>query len=170
MSYAAEDEMAAEDEEDMAAEDEDEMESEAAAGGKKGFRSHYSKGSKMNKELFARVRELEAQNARYERQLRLERFAREVDGMIREGYRCGKFRNSMVEELADASNPANKIAFWKATMSRDPIGVPSFAQYTVTDDGTGMSDREAYQRAMAEAKGDADKYRQLFSKYSGKKA
>jgi len=165
MSYFSdnEDEMSAD-------EDEDEMDAEAAAGGKRGFRSMNSKGSKMTKQLFARVRELEDQNARYERQLRLERFAREVDAMVREGYRCGKFRNSMVEELADSRNPAAKIAFWKATMSRDPIGLPSFAQFTVTDDEGGLTDREAYQRAMAEANGDANKYRQLFAKYSGQKA
>lgn len=160
----------AEDEDEMEADDEDEMEAELAAGSKSGFRSHYSKGSKMNKQLFARVRELEEQNKRYEHQLRLERFAREVDGMVREGYRCGKFRNSMVEELADCANPSAKIAFWKATMSRDPIGVPTFAQFTVSDNEGGLTDREAYQRAMAEAGGDSTKYRQLFAKYSGQKA
>jgi len=165
-----EDEMSSDDDEMFEEEDEDEMDAEAAAGGKMPFKSAYSKGSKMNKELFARVRELEAQNARYERQLRLERFAREVDGMIREGYRCGKFRNSMVEELADAKNPVAKMSFWKATMSRDPIGVPTIAQFTMTDDGDGMSEREAYERAMREAGNDSGKYRQLFAKYTGKKA
>jgi len=169
-SHQGEEEMAADDDEMFEEEDEDEMEAEAAAGGKKPFKSAYSKGSKMNKELFARVRELEAQNARYERQLRLERFAREVDGMIREGYRCGKFRNSMVEELADAKNPVAKMSFWKATMSRDPIGVPTIAQFTMTDDGDGMSEREAYERAMREAGNDSGKYRQLFAKYTGQKA
>lgn len=141
-------------------EDEDEMEAEAAYGGK----HKMSKGRTSEKALFARVQELE-------RQLRLERFGREVDSMIRDGYRCSKFRNSMVEELADAANPSAKISFWKATMAKSPINVPTVAQHTVTDEGSvSMDVKAATARAVHEAAGDLTKFKSLFAKYSGQKA
>jgi hypothetical protein len=95
-------------------EEEDEEEMEAAYGGK----AKMSKTVKAEKALFARVQAVRAANKTLERQLRLERFGREVDSMLSGGYRCGKFRNQMVEELADSSRPEAKIAFWKATMAR----------------------------------------------------
>ncbi len=141
-------------------EEEEEEEMEAAYGGK----AKMSKSKTSEKALFARVQELE-------RQLRLERFGKEVDGMIRDGYRCGKFRNSMVEELADSGNPAAKIAFWKATMARNPINVPTVAQHTVTDEGQPSMDiKAATARAVHEAAGDLTKFKSLFAKYSGQKA
>jgi hypothetical protein len=131
----------------------------AAYGGK----AKMSKSKTSEKALFARVQELE-------RQLRLERFGKEVDGMIRDGYRCGKFRNSMVEELADSGNPSAKIAFWKATMARNPINVPTVAQHTVTDEGQPSMDiKAATARAVHEAAGDLAKFKSLFAKYSGQK-
>jgi len=106
-----------------------------------------------------------------ERQLRLERFGREVDSMIRDGYRCGKFRNSMVEELADTANPTAKMAFWKATMAKNPINVPTVAQHTVTDEAhESMDIKAATARAVHEAAGDLTKFKSLFAKYSGQKA
>lgn len=141
-------------------EEEEEEEMEAAYGGK----AKMSKSKTSEKALFARVQELE-------RQLRLERFGKEVDGMIRDGYRCGKFRNSMVEELADSGNPSAKIAFWKATMARNPINVPTVAQHTVTDEGQPSMDiKAATARAVHEAAGDLTKFKSLFAKYSGQKA
>lgn len=141
-------------------EEEEEEEMEAAYGGK----AKMSKSKTSEKALFARVQELE-------RQLRLERFGKEVDGMIRDGYRCGKFRNSMVEELADSGNPSAKIAFWKATMARNPINVPTVAQHTVTDEAhESMDVKAATARAVHEAAGDLTKFKSLFAKYSGQKA
>lgn len=141
-------------------EEEDEEEMEAAYGGK----AKMSKTKTSEKALFARVQELE-------RQLKLERFGREVDAMLAGGYRCGKFRNRMVEELADASNPTDKIAFWKATMARDPINVPPVAAHAVTDEsGTEMDVKSATARAVREAAGDLAKFKSLFAKYSGQKA
>lgn len=141
-------------------EEEEEEEMEAAYGGK----AKMSKGDKSTKALFARVQELE-------RQLRLERFGKEVDAMIRDGYRCGKFRNSMVEELSDAANPSAKIAFWKATMARLPLNVPTVAQHTVTDEAhESMDIKAATARAVHEAAGDLNKFKSLFAKYSGNKA
>jgi hypothetical protein len=141
-------------------EEKDEEEMEAAYGGK----SKMSKGDKSTKALFARVQELE-------KQLKLERFGKEVDSMIRDGYRCGKFRNSMVEELSDAANPGAKIAFWKATMARLPLNVPTVAQHTVTDEGGETLDpKVATARAVHEAAGDLAKFKQLFAKYTGQKA
>ena len=141
-------------------EEEEDEEMEAAYGGK----AKMSKGKTSEKALFARVQELE-------RQLRLERFGREVDSMIRDGYRCGKFRNSMVEELADAGNPSAKIAFWKATMAKNPINVPTVAQHTVTDEAhEGMDIKAATARAVHEAAGDLTEFKSLFAKYSGQKA
>jgi len=155
-----EEEMAYGVEDEKMGEDEDEEEMEAAYGGK----AKMSKNRTSEKALFARVQELE-------RQLKLERFGREVDAMISAGYRCGKFRNSMVEELADSGNPAAKVGFWKATMARDPIGVPPIAAHAVTDEGTvGMDVKAATARAVAEAAGDLAKFKQLFAKYSGQKA
>ena len=141
-------------------EEKDEEEMEAAYGGK----AKMSKGDKSTKALFARVQELE-------KQLKLERFGKEVDAMIRDGYRCGKFRNSMVEELSDAANPGAKIAFWKATMARLPLNVPTVAQHTVTDEGGETLDpKVATARAVHEAAGDLAKFKQLFAKYTGQKA
>lgn len=141
-------------------EEEEEEEMEAAYGGK----AKMSKGDKSTKALFARVQELE-------KQLKLERFGKEVDAMIRDGYRCSKFRNSMVEELSDAANPGAKIAFWKATMARLPLNVPTVAQHTVTDEGGETLDpKVATARAVHEAAGDLAKFKQLFAKYTGQKA
>lgn len=140
-------------------EEEEEEEMEAAYGGK----AKMSKGKTSEKALFARVQELE-------RQLKLERFGKEVDGMIRDGYRCSKFRNSMVEELADCGSPAAKIAFWKATMAKNPINVPTVAQHTVTDEAhESMDVKAATARAVHEAAGDLAKFKSLFAKYSGQK-
>ena len=149
-------------------EEEEEEEMEAAYGGK----TKMSKsGSKAEKALFARVQALEESNKTLERQLRLERFGREVDGMISSGYRCGKFRNAMVEELADTARPEAKMAFWKATMARDPIGVAPIAAHAVTDEGGPALDvKAATARAVAEAAGDLAKFKTLFAKYSGQKA
>lgn len=148
-------------------EEEDEEEMEAAYGGKEKM----SKTNKAEKALFARVQALEEANKTLERQLRLERFGREVDGMISSGYRCGKFRNAMVEELADASRPEAKMAFWKATMAKDPIGLPPIAQHTVAgDEQHGMDVKAATARAVAEAAGDLAKFKSLFAKYAGQKA
>jgi hypothetical protein len=141
-------------------EEEEDEEMEAAYGGK----AKMSKGDKSTKALFARVQELE-------KQLKLERFGKEVDSMIRDGYRCGKFRNSMVEELSDAANPGAKIAFWKATMARLPLNVPTVAQHTVTDEGgENLDPKVATARAVHEAAGDLAKFKQLFAKYTGQKA
>ena len=148
-------------------EEEEEEEMEAAYGGKEKM----SKTNKAEKALFARVQALEEANKTLERQLRLERFGREVDGMISSGYRCGKFRNAMVEELADASRPEAKMAFWKATMAKDPIGLPPIAQHTVAgDEQHGMDVKAATARAVAEAAGDLAKFKSLFAKYAGQKA
>lgn len=145
----------------------EEEEMEAAYGGKEKM----SKTNKAEKALFARVQALEEANKTLERQLRLERFGREVDGMISSGYRCGKFRNAMVEELADASRPEAKMAFWKATMAKDPIGLPPIAQHTVAgDEQHGMDVKAATARAVAEAAGDLAKFKSLFAKYAGQKA
>jgi len=168
MAYAAEDEDKFEDgvhvdigsHQGEAEEEDEEEEMEAAYGGK----AKMSKGDKSTKALFARVQELE-------RQLRLERFGKEVDAMIRDGYRCGKFRNSMVEELSDATNPGAKIAFWKATMARLPLNVPTVAQHTVTDEAhESMDVKAATARAVHEAAGDLTKFKSLFAKYTGNKA
>ena len=148
-------------------EDEDEEEMEAAYGGK----TKMSKSVKAEKALFARVQALESANKTLERQLRLERFGREVDSMLSGGYRCGKFRNQMVEELADSKQPEAKIAFWKATMAKDPINVPPVAAHAVTDEGgVSMDVKAATARAVAEAQGDLAKFKSLFAKYSGQKA
>jgi hypothetical protein len=148
-------------------EDEDE-EMEAAYGGKNKMSKTISKAEKA---LFARVQALEESNKTLERQLRLERFGREVDGMISGGYRCGKFRNAMVEELADSPRPEAKMAFWKATMAKDPIGVAPIAAHAVTDEsGAALDVKAATARAVAEAAGDLAKFKSLFAKYSGQKA
>jgi hypothetical protein len=150
------------------AEEEDEEEMEAAYGGKT---SMSKTSSKAEKALFARVQALEESNKTLERQLRLERFGREVDGMISGGYRCGKFRNAMVEELADSPRPEAKMAFWKATMAKDPIGVAPIAAHAVTDEsGAALDVKAATARAVAEAAGDLAKFKSLFAKYSGQKA
>ena len=167
MSYAAEDEEKFEEGVHVdigshtgEAEEEEDEEMEAAYGGK----AKMSKGKTSEKALFARVQELE-------RQLKLERFGKEVDSMIQAGYRCGKFRNSMVEELSDCGNPGAKIAFWKATMAKNPINVPTVAQHTVTDEAhESMDIKAATARAVHEAAGDLNKFKSLFAKYSGHKA
>jgi len=150
------------------AEEEEDEEMEAAYGGKT---SMSKTSSKAEKALFARVQALEESNKTLERQLRLERFGREVDGMISGGYRCGKFRNAMVEELADSPRPEAKVAFWKATMAKDPIGVAPIAAHAVTDEsGAALDVKAATARAVAEAAGDLAKFKSLFAKYSGQKA
>jgi hypothetical protein len=150
------------------AEEEEDEEMEAAYGGKT---SMSKTSSKAEKALFARVQALEESNKTLERQLRLERFGREVDGMISGGYRCGKFRNAMVEELADSPRPEAKMAFWKATMAKDPIGVAPIAAHAVTDEsGAALDVKAATARAVAEAAGDLAKFKSLFAKYSGQKA
>ena len=150
------------------AEEEEDEEMEAAYGGKT---SMSKTSSKAEKALFARVQALEESNKTLERQLRLERFGREVDVMISGGYRCGKFRNAMVEELADSPRPEAKMAFWKATMAKDPIGVAPIAAHAVTDEsGAALDVKAATARAVAEAAGDIAKFKTLFAKYSGQKA
>jgi len=164
-----EDEMAEDDDMEVMAEDDDE-EMNAYGGKKKMKQPVFSKGSRSEKALFAQVQALTQANAAMERQLRLERFGKEVDNMVRDGFRCSKFRNQMVEELADSETPQAKVSFWKATMARDLTGMPMLAQMTVQNDSPSMGDREASDRAVREAAGDMTKFKQLFSKYTGKQA
>jgi len=164
-----EDEMAEDDDMEVMAEDDDEAKN--AYGGKKKMKQPmFSKGSRSEKALFAQVQALTQANTAMERQLRLERFGKEVDNMVRDGFRCSKFRNQMVEELADSETPQAKVSFWKATMARDLTGMPMLAQMTVQNDSPNMGDREASDRAVREAAGDMTKFKQLFSKYTGKQA
>lgn len=148
---------------------EEEEETELKGSKKKMKSQKFTKGTRAEKALFAQVAALTQANQTMERQLRLERFAKEIDSMIRDGYRCSKFRNQMVDELANSDKPQDKMMFWKSTMSRDLTGVPMLAQMTVQDNGGGgMSDRDASARAVVESKGDVDKFKALFAKYSNK--
>jgi hypothetical protein len=63
------------------------------------------------------------------------------------------------------------MAFWKATMAKDPIGVAPIAAHAVTDEsGAALDVKAATARAVAEAAGDLAKFKSLFAKYSGQKA
>jgi hypothetical protein len=167
-----EDEMAEDDSEDVdvMSDDEDEDDMNAYGGKKKMKQPVFSKGSRTEKALFAQVQKLTEANKQIEHQLRLERFGKEIDNMIRDGFRCSKFRNQMVAELASSDTPAEKVVFWKSTMARDLTNVPMLAQMTVQGDVPEMGDREASERAVREAAGDMGKFKSLFAKYTGKKA
>lgn len=112
------------------------------------------------KALFSRVQELE-------RQLKHERLSKDVDAMLNDGYRCVKFRAAMVDELVSSPTPEGKIAFWRATMARNPINVPPLAPLATQGYSEKLSPREATARAVSEAGGDIAKFKLLFAKYSG---
>lgn len=164
-----EDEMSEDDDSDDEEMSYEEEETELKGSKKKMKSQKFTKGTRAEKALFAQVAALTEANKTMERQLRLERFGKEIDTMIRDGYRCSKFRNQMVDELASSDKPQDKMTFWKSTMSRDLTNVPMIAQMTVQENGGGgMSDRDASARAVVESKGDVEKFKALFAKYSGK--
>lgn len=79
-----------------------------------------------------------------------ERFAREVDAMAADGYAIGDFRGAMIGELVAAKNPREKVAFWRATMRKNPVN--KYVDQSATVAGSSMPSASALDAARARAK------------------
>jgi uncharacterized coiled-coil protein SlyX len=140
-------------------EDEDEDEKEKAKKSK-----HSKSGDKTE---FARMKEkFERRIAALETDLAKERFSRELDSMAADGFAVDCCRDEMIEELVSSSNPQRKIAFWRENFRRDPVGVRVAAtpRSGAKPDMSSTLDRDTVAKLVAEAAGDADKFKTLMAR------
>lgn len=157
------------DEED---EDEDEDESEDAGDeDKKKNMKDTNLGSKHGKSgsktEFARMKEkFERRIVALENELAKERFSRDLDAMQAEGFAVDCCRDEMIEELVSSSNPQRKLAFWRENFRRDPVNVRVAAapRSGVKPESTGTVDRDTVAKLVAEAAGDAEKFKTLMAR------
>jgi hypothetical protein len=141
--------------------DEDEEEDEK----EKAKKSKHSKSG--DKTEFARMKEkFERRIAALETDLAKERFSRELDSMAADGFAVDCCRDEMIEELVSSSNPQRKIAFWRENFRRDPVGVRVAAtpRSGAKPDMSSTLDRETVAKLVAEAAGDADKFKTLMAR------
>jgi len=140
-------------------EDEDEDEKEKAKKSK-----HSKSGDKTE---FARMKEkFERRIAALETDLAKERFSRELDSMAADGFAVDCCRDEMIEELVSSSNPQRKIAFWRENFRRDPVGVRVAAtpRSGAKPDMSSTLDRDTVAKLVAEAAGDAEKFKTLMAR------
>jgi hypothetical protein len=72
----------------------------------------------------------------------------------------------MIEELVSSSNPQRKIAFWRENFRRDPVGVRVAAtpRSGAKPDMSSTLDRDTVAKLVAEAAGDAEKFKTLMAR------
>ena len=141
--------------------DDDEEEDEK----EKAKKSKHSKSG--DKTEFARMKEkFERRIAALETDLAKERFSRELDSMAADGFAVDCCRDEMIEELVSSSNPQRKIAFWRENFRRDPVGVRVAAtpRSGAKPDMSSTLDRDTVAKLVAEAAGDADKFKTLMAR------
>jgi len=109
------------------------------------------------KDLFAQIRRLQRDRDELGKivedlstDLAKERFSREIDAMAAEGYAVGEYRAAMVSELVESKNPRAKVAFWKATMRKNPVNKYVDQQAVVA--GSTLPSASALDAARARAK------------------
>lgn len=124
---------------------------------------------KNAKTEFAREKaRFEKRIAALETQLAKERFSRELDSMESEGFAIASHREDMLEELVGASDPARKIAFWRETFRRDPVGVRIGAgmqpRSGVKPAASSNLDRDTVAKLVNEAAGDPEKFKTLMAR------
>jgi hypothetical protein len=125
---------------------------------------HGKSGSKVN---FSREKErFERRIAALETELAKERFSRELDAMVGEGYAVDCCRDEMISELVESKNPSRKLAFWRENFRRDPVGVRVAAapRSGVKSDVSSGIDRETVAKFVAEAAGDPEKFKTLMAR------
>jgi uncharacterized coiled-coil protein SlyX len=145
--------------------DEDEDEDEEEDEKEKAKKSKHSKSG--DKTEFARMKEkFERRIAALETDLAKERFSRELDSMAADGFAVDCCRDEMIEELVSSSNPQRKIAFWRENFRRDPVGVRVAAtpRSGAKPDMSSTLDRDTVAKLVAEAAGDADKFKTLMAR------
>jgi hypothetical protein len=137
-------------------EDEDEEEEDKAEGKMKNARAEFSR----EKAKFER------RIAALETELAKERFSRELDAMVGEGYAVDCCRDEMISELVESKNPSRKLAFWRENFRRDPVGVRVAAapRSGVKSDVSSGIDRETVAKFVAEAAGDPEKFKTLMAR------
>jgi hypothetical protein len=131
-----------EDEEAHYQDDEELTEDERLLAGGKKYQEDEDEDEEKDKELFSRIRrtkngkefitkykKLRGQKNAYRKlarglglRLRKAKFSKEIDALERDGFRVRGHRNHMMDELLSTKDAAAKIKFWRATITRDPIG------------------------------------------------
>jgi hypothetical protein len=145
-------------------EDEDEEEAEDKAGDEK---KENMKPMLNAKSEFSREKvRFERRIAALEQELAKERFSREIDSMEGEGYAVSCCREEMIAELVDSKDPNRKLAFWRENFRRDPVNVRvgMQARSGLKTEPAGSLDRTVISKLVAEAAGDADKFKTLMAK------
>lgn len=105
--------------------------------------------------------------AALEAELAKERFSRELDLMESDGFAVSCCREEMIAELAEAKDPSRKIAFWRENFRRDPVGVRVGASRPASGlkaEASSKLTREVVAKLVAEAAGDAEKFKTLMAK------
>ena len=128
-----------------------------------------TKASRINaKSTFAAAKlRFERRITALETDLAKERFSRELDTMEYEGFSVSCCRDEMLNELVISKDPARKLSFWRENFRRDPVGirVPQGRSGTRNDAPASSSiDRETVAKLVAQADGDAEKFKTLMAK------
>lgn len=138
-------------------EDEDEEEDE---------KKFLKKSENSRKSSFDKAR-FERRIAALESELAKERFSRELDLMEADGFAVACCRDEMIAELSEAKDPARKIAFWRENFRRDPVGVRVGSRPSSglkAEPASSNLNRETVAKLVAEAAGDAEKFKNLMAK------
>lgn len=126
-----------------------------------------AKPSHLSKVVFAREKlKFERRIVALETELAKERFGRDLDSMRSEGFAVDCCRDEMIEELVVSKDPQRKIQFWRDNFKRDPVGVRIAAspRSGLKNESNTTLDRETVAKLVAEAAGDADKFKTLMAK------
>jgi len=109
-------------------EDDDDMEAPVAASRnsrsrRRDFSADSAQAETETTVLAAENARLKAKFARFERELRVERFARAVEDLRQDGYQIREEQVSgLVQQLERSDDPAGLIDMWRELFSRDPVG------------------------------------------------
>lgn len=110
--------------------------------------------------------DLKAQGAR-------DKFARDVEALVRDGYAIPeKHRAALVDELVASDKPDDKLARWRETFARKPVGVvlPSGAsRFEPASDASSIDVKKASEEAVRLSASDPSKtYAEHFARLTGK--
>ena len=85
--------------------------------------------TKNGKEVISKFKKLKNEKNAYRKlarglglRVRKAKFSRELDSLERDGFRIRGQRDHMMDELLSCKDSAAKIKFWRAAITRDPIG------------------------------------------------
>ena len=92
-------------------------------------------------------------------------FERTLDALQSDGYPVKAHRDTMLAELCDAKDADAKVAFWRSTMTKAPVGVTVNTEGSTTNgDGKATFDRDAMKELVRTHAGNPAALREALAK------